>query len=219
MTDYSELLDGYDNLQVALLGGAKLVIDLEKGASFGTIEYGATVDDRTTFRAHYGVERSYSFPESSSAHRLRADFADGGRIADLIERILEGGIAEVAVAGHCIGNLVGILDDDAREADDDLHDIANDYDTDLQIAAWKIGDWLTDYTAENVLEDIAHITVGATDAQISAAAADVVQQALRDDVVIVGGANAVEEYLRDAIDTVVTERGEDEEDEDEAVAA
>jgi hypothetical protein len=184
----------YDTLTLKIRDDNRvsLVIDTTYTSNDGTPE---DVWHRRTLR--FGVNGN---PDPDALAKL---LADDGAASRLIGRV---------IAGHRVewdgSNNVGRLSDDAQDAADTLGDTLAGV-PQSSLAAWDAGEWLlSSMSHARVLESV-ELDVDASEEQIAAVAARLVQEARRDKVVL----NAVdmEQTLCECIDRVRADRADAEE--------
>jgi len=207
MTDYTSILDGVTETDLAATGG-------EPGHTPYDVPYIQIEDDgdvgfgiRTVYgppegvpaRIWHGVDRRYDMSGNPDLDTLRADLADGGRMAALIDRIK---------AGHTVkwngSNYVGHLSVDASDAAEDLARLVENYPQSDQ-TAWDCTEWLWagKSSARTVLDEIG-LTHESADWRINEVADELADTARQDRVVLTGG-----ETVGDVIRALIAEARQD----------
>jgi hypothetical protein len=195
MTDYSHLVDGLDEAldrdpasgSCAMRSHDVLILAITgEGVSLYTKTLygndGTPMDewlDRT--RAYHLIDARGGCVVLDHA-AIRADLADGSKLASLIDRIRAGHDTEWDGS-----NMVGTLTDDAREADEDLtelfdgqgrrENLANSW-IDDSWSTWDVSEWLQSCASE--------ITAEMTDAELTAWAKEMETAAQIDKVRLAG---------------------------------
>jgi len=102
--------------------------------------------DGTPISVWHGVVRRYSLSPYTNAEDLTTDI-NAGVFDELFQRIVGG--SEVVWDGD---NHVGRLNEDAREAEEELEKLLEDY-ADGSVGLWEAGDWLQDSSDEDLRRD------------------------------------------------------------------
>lgn len=139
--------------------------------------------DGTPISVWHGVVRRYCLSPYTNAEDLTTDI-NAGVFDELFQRIVDG--SEVEWDGD---NHVGRLNEDAREAEEELEKLLEDY-ADGSIGLWEAGDWLQ----HNADEDLG-VTASSTDEELAKKAKELEDDARAEGAVVVG----IEEHLRERI--------------------
>lgn len=157
-------------------------------------EYGG---DGIPFDVWHKRTLRYRLPAGVDRAALVDQLAEGGEVSALLARVH---------AGHTVewdgSNYVGCFDDDAAEADEDNISLLADLPrSDFEV--WDASEWLygRDHTAASMLEALS-VPLDATEEQITAAAEEQAENAARNNAHILGGAGALAEVIREAIEEV-----------------
>ena len=207
MTDYSHILRRVTQDQLAATGGtlghtpydvAYIRIDEDGDVGFGIrTVYGH--HEGVPARIWHGVDRRYDMSGNPDIDDLRADLAENGAIAVLIDRIK---------AGHTVkwngSNYVGHLSVDASDAAEDLARLVENY-PQSDRTAWDCTEWLWagKSSARTVLDEIG-LTHESADWRINEVADELADTARQDRVVLTGG-----ETVGDVIRALIAEARRD----------
>ena len=201
MTDYTSILDGVTQDALAATGGGPghtpydvpyIQIDDDGAVRLGIRRvYGHP--DATPMRIWHRVDRQYDMSGNPDVEELRADLAEGGAIAVLIDRIK---------AGHSTvwdgNNNVGRLTEDAICAADDLDGLVADY-RQSGWSAMSVEDWLAPLGSDRAQLDGCGLTDMSGPDAIDAAAEALDVEARNDKVVLTGDVVAYLTKLRDRV--------------------
>jgi hypothetical protein len=209
MTDYSNILDGITQDELAQTGSGN-----GDGRSYDLahIEVNEDGDVRLNIRTYFGGDGTpesiwngrtlqYTLASNPDRNSLAADLAEGGRIANLLDRI---------IAGHSVdwdgNNMRGKLDEDAAEAAEELRDYVEDYEQ-SDMTTWQAAEWV--YGSNSAPDVLRHLGLGvdATDDEIAEAAKICESEAESERIVLNGN---VEDVLRECIERVREDQTESE---------
>ena len=201
MTDYTSILDGVTQEELAATGGSSghtpydvpyIQIDDDGAVFFGvrTI-YGHS--EGIPERIYRGVDRRYNMSGNPDVEELRADLADGGAIAVLIDRIKTG--HSTVWDGN---NTVGQQTEDAVNADDELNRLLSDY-AESGWTAWDVRDWLAGLGSDRAILDGCGLTDMSGPDAIVTVAEDLIDDARNNKVVLTGDVVAYLTKLRDRV--------------------
>jgi hypothetical protein len=137
--------------------------------------------DGTPISVWHGVVRRYCLSPYTNAEDLTADI-NAGVFDELFQRIVDG--SEVEWDGD---NHVGRLNEDAREAEEELEKLLEDY-ADGSIGLWEAGDWLQDSSDEDL-----GVTAASTDDELAKKARELEEEARAEGAVVVW----IEDHLKE----------------------
>lgn len=130
---------------------------------------------------------------------LKRDLSEGGALAQLLDRVVGGMSVECDGPRH-----VGRFDGDAEDA---RNEITGTFDgvayVSEDVAVWEAADWLrSEGSSREKLLSVIGLTVDSTDEEVIAAASKLVHEGVRDDVLVIGGVDAMVDAIRYLIDEV-----------------
>jgi len=137
--------------------------------------------DGTPISVWHGVVRRYYLSPKTNAEALTTDI-NAGVFDDLFQRIVDG--SEVEWDGN---NYVGHLTEDAREAEEELEKLLEDY-VDRSIGLWDAGEWLQDSSDEEL-----GVTAASTDDELAKKARELEEEARAEGAVVVW----IEDHLKE----------------------
>ena len=129
--------------------------------------------DGTPISVWHGVVRRYYLSPYTDAEALTSDI-NAGVFDDLFQRIVDG--SEVEWDGN---NFVGRLNEDAREAEEELEQLLEDY-VDGSIGLWDAGEWLQDSSDEEL-----GVTAASTDDELAKKARELEEEARAEGAIVV----------------------------------
>lgn len=129
--------------------------------------------DGTPISVWHGIVRRYYLSPYTDAEALTTDI-NAGVFDDLFQRIVDG--SEVEWDGN---NFVGRLNEDAREAEEDLEQLLEDY-VDGSIGLWDAGEWLQDSSDEEL-----GVTATSTDEDLAKKARELEEEARAEGAIVV----------------------------------
>ena len=129
--------------------------------------------DGTPISVWHGVVRWYRLSPYTDAEALTTDI-NAGVFDDLFQRIVDG--SEVEWDGN---NYVGRLNEDAREAEEELEQLLEDY-VDGSIGLWDAGEWLQDSSDEEL-----GVTAASTDDELAKKARELEEEARAEGAIVV----------------------------------
>lgn len=192
MTDYSNIISGSalvltrtpmdPSLSAYRFDGA--LLRMNRHGAVSLVERGYAGGDMTPLdeRYHVSLVAHLGTAEDRARvidlDRLRADLAEGGALSVLLDRM---------AAGHRVSGERGHLTEDAEEAFEELRALCEGGYVDVSLTPMGADDYL----ADGVPVDL---PAGASDAEISASARAIVEDAQRSGIVLVG---SVEDVLRE----------------------
>jgi hypothetical protein len=127
----------------------------------------------TPISVWHGVVRRYYLSPYTDAEALTSDI-NAGVFDDLFQRIVDG--SEVEWDGN---NFVGRLNEDARDAEEELEKILEDY-VDGSIGLWDAGEWLQDSSDEEL-----GVTAASTDDELAKKARELEEEARAEGAIVV----------------------------------
>ncbi|WP_461367790.1 hypothetical protein [Candidatus Darwinibacter acetoxidans] len=129
--------------------------------------------DGTPISVWHGVVRRYYLSPKTNAEALTTDI-NAGVFDDLFQRIVDG--SEVEWNGS---NYVARLNEDAREAEEELEKLLEDY-VDESIGLWDAGEWLQDSSDEDL-----GVTAASTDDELAKKARELEEEARAEGAIVV----------------------------------
>ena len=129
--------------------------------------------DGTPISVWHGVVRRYYLSPKTNAEALTTDI-NAGVFDDLFQRIVDG--SEVEWDGN---NFVGRLNEDARDAEEELEQLLEDY-VDGSIGLWDAGEWLQDSSDEEL-----GVTAASTDDELAKKARELEEEARAEGAIVV----------------------------------
>ena len=129
--------------------------------------------DGTPISVWHGIVRRYYLSPYTDAEALTTDI-NAGVFDDLFQRIVDG--SEVEWDGN---NFVGRLNEDAREAEEELEQLLEDY-VDGSIGLWDAGEWLQDSSDEEL-----GVTAASTDDELAKKARELEEEARAEGAIVV----------------------------------
>jgi hypothetical protein len=168
------------------------------------IDYDPEIGGAVTFDIWHGRTRRYRIYETISATGAN-NLLDNETLIALAERIIAG--TEVKWDGN---NYVGILDDDAISADEEMEQYVAGYtfQESETVSLWDAGDFFTPLSADEVMDEVGlKITTETTDQEIAEAARKYEESMNIDSAT--GGPmelSGVENYLLNIREELITER-------------
>ncbi|WP_133065408.1 hypothetical protein [Niveispirillum lacus] len=130
---------------------------------------------------------------------LKRDLSEGGALAQLLDRVGGGMSVEWDGSRH-----VGRFDADAESARNELTGIFDGVAFVREdMAAWEAGEWLrSEASSRGKLLSVIGLSVDSTDEEVAAAASKLVDEGIRDDVLVIGGVDAMQKAINDLIEEV-----------------
>ena len=201
MTDYTNILDDVTLTDLVATGGSSghtpYDVPYIQSDDDGAVRLGIrrvySHPEGVPMRIWHGVDRQYDMSGNPDVEELRADLAEGGAIAVLIDRIK---------AGHSTvwdgNNYVGRLTEDAVNADDELNTLLSDY-AQSGWGAMSVGDWLAGLGSDRAILDGCGLTDMSGPDAIVTVAEDLIDDARNNKVVLTGDVVAYLTKLRDRV--------------------
>lgn len=208
MTDYSNIVPediilNRGNLDITV--AAVLVLDQHGEARIEVREFvppvGVPQDERDERTLTWTIAQvdAHATPLMVDVAALKRNLADGGALALLLDRVVGG--MSIEWDGHCH---VGRFDADAESARNELTGIFDGVAFVREdVAAWEADEWLrSEGSSRGQLLSVIGLSLDSTDEEVAAAALKLVDEGVRDNVLVIGGVDAMQKAINDLIDEV-----------------